>query len=63
MMTKKLLTKLLLVPFVLGFSTEMDAQFWKKKKPETTTKAKKTPPKKGNIQPYGKVVTKDYKTD
>ncbi|WP_158842083.1 zinc-dependent metalloprotease [Polaribacter sp. L3A8] len=62
-MTKKLLTKLLLVAFVLGFSTEMDAQFWKKKKKETTQKAKKPTPKKGDIQPYGKIVTKEHKTD
>ena len=31
-MTKKILSRLLLVVFVLGFSTETDAQFWKKKK-------------------------------
>ncbi|WP_343328958.1 zinc-dependent metalloprotease [Polaribacter staleyi] len=63
MITKRLFTKLLLVAFVLGFSTEMDAQFWKKKEKETAKKTKKPTPKKGDIQPYGKVVTKDYTTD
>ena len=63
MMIKRLLTKLLLVAFVLGFSTEMDAQFWKKKKKETTNKAQKPAQKKGDIQPYSKVVTKEFKTD
>ena len=63
-MTKKLLTKLLLVAFVLGFSTESNAQFWKKKKKETKVAPKPKPrPKKGAIQPYSKVVTKDHKTD
>ena len=63
MMTKKIFTKLLLVAFFLGFSTEMNAQFWKKKKKEVTKKATKPKPKKGAIKPYGKVVTKEHKTD
>ncbi|MEO9572208.1 MAG: zinc-dependent metalloprotease [Polaribacter sp.] len=64
-MTKKILTRLLLVAFVFGFSTETDAQFWKKKKKEApkTTQKPKPKPKKGAMQPYGKVVTKDHKTD
>ena len=64
-MTKKILTRLLLVAFVFGFSTESSAQFWKKKKKEAPkTAAKPKPkPKKGGIQPYSKVVTKDHKTD
>ncbi|MCL7753912.1 zinc-dependent metalloprotease [Polaribacter sp. Z022] len=64
-MTKKILSRLLLVVFVLGFSTETDAQFWKKKKKEVTktTLKPKPKPKKGAMQPYGKVVTKDHKTD
>lgn len=64
-MTKKILIKLLLVVFVFGFSTETSAQFWKKKKkeaPKTVAKPKPNP-KKGDIQPYSKVVTKDHKTD
>ena len=62
-MTKKVLIKLLLVAFVFGFSTETSAQFWKKKKKEAPKTAAKPKPKKGDIQPYSKVVTKKYKTD
>ena len=64
-MTKKILTRLLLVAFVFGFSTESSAQFWKKKKKEApkTTAKPKPKPKKGGIQPYGKVVTKEHTTD
>jgi hypothetical protein len=64
-MTKKILSRLLLVAFVFGFSSSANAQFWKKKKKEpvkTATKPKPKP-KKGAIKPYGKVVTKDHKTD
>ncbi len=63
MMTKRLLTKLLLVAFVFGFTTQTEAQFWKKKKDETPKQTPKKKPEKGDIQPYGKVVTKDHKTD
>ena len=62
-MTKKVLIKLLLVAFVFGFSTETSAQFWKKKKKEAPKTAAKPKPKKGDIQPYSKVVTKKHKTD
>ncbi|MDX6747507.1 zinc-dependent metalloprotease [Polaribacter sp. PL03] len=62
-MTKKILTRLLLVAFVLGFSTESSAQLWKKKKKEAPKTATKPKPKKGGIQPYSKVVTKDHTTD
>jgi hypothetical protein len=62
-MIQKLLTKLLLVSLIFGFSTKMDAQFWKKKKKETVKKAATPKPKKGTIQPYSKVVTKEHKTD
>ncbi|AUC86151.1 zinc-dependent metalloprotease [Polaribacter sp. ALD11] len=62
-MTKKILTRLLLVAFVLGFSTESSAQFWKKKKKETPKTASKPKSKKDGIQPYSKVVTKDHTTD
>ncbi len=61
-MTKKLLTQLLVVAFVFGVSTETSAQFWKKKK-KNKIAVKKPKPKKGAIKPYGKVVTKDHKTD
>ncbi|MGY0407943.1 MAG: DUF5118 domain-containing protein, partial [Polaribacter sp.] len=66
-MTKKLFSQLLLVVFLLGFSVNANAQFWKKKrKPPAKTMYKPRPrpwPKRGGIQPYGKVVTKDFKTD
>ncbi|WP_299016215.1 zinc-dependent metalloprotease [uncultured Polaribacter sp.] len=64
-MTKKILIKLLLVAFVFGFSTETTAQFWKKKKKEAPKSAvkPKSKPKKGAMQPYSKVVTKEHKTD
>lgn len=62
-MTKKILIKLLLVAFVFGFSTETSAQFWKKKKKEAPKTAAKPKPKKGAMEPYSKVVTKDHKTD
>ena len=62
-MTKKILTRLLLVAFVFGFSTESNAQFWKKKKKETSKETPKPKPKKGDIKPYNKVVTKEHKTD
>ena len=62
-MIKKIVIKLLLVAFVIGFSTESSAQFWKKKKKETPKAAVKPKPKKDAIKPYDKVVTKDHKTD
>jgi hypothetical protein len=62
-MIKKILTRLLVLAFVIGFSTESSAQFWKKKKKETPKEAKKPKPKKDAIKPYSKVVTEDYKTD
>jgi hypothetical protein len=62
-MTKKILIRLLLVAFVFGFSTESNAQFWKKKKKETPKTTPKPKPKKGNLKPYSKVVTKEHKTD
>ena len=62
MITKKILSQLFLVAFVFGFSLKADAQFWKKKETKVAPKPKPKP-KKGAIQPYGKVVTKDHKTD
>jgi hypothetical protein len=64
-MTKKIFS-LLLVAFVFTFSLDLEAQRRKvKKKKEAKTEAPKPKPKpkKGAIQPYGKVVTKDHKTD
>jgi len=62
-MIKKIFTKLLVLAFLIGFSTESSAQFWKKKKKETPKTAAKPKPKKDVIKPYEKVVTKDHKTD
>ena len=68
-MTKRLLSKLLLVVFIFSFSSELTAQKKRKKskkndKQTSTVKPPQKPkPKKGAIQPYGKVVTKDMKTD
>ena len=62
-MIKKIFTKLLILAFLIGFSTESSAQFWKKKKKETPKTAAKPKPKKDAIKPYEKVVTKDHKTD
>ncbi|WP_299058644.1 zinc-dependent metalloprotease [uncultured Polaribacter sp.] len=63
MTSKKILTKLLLVTFIFGLSSEMSAQFWKKKKKVATKETQKSKPKKGDLKPYNKVVTKDFKTD
>lgn len=68
-MTKRILSKLLLVVFIISFSSELTAQKKRKKskkndKQTSTVKPPQKPkPKKGAIQPYGKVVTKDMKTD
>jgi hypothetical protein len=63
MITKKILSQLFLVAFIFGFSMEVDAQFWKKKKEIKVAPKPKPKAKKEAIQPYGKVVTKDHKTD
>ena len=68
-MTKKVLSQLLLVAFVFAFSLDAEAQKKKKRSKKDDKKAvavkpkQKPKPKKGAIQPYGKVVTKDMKTD
>jgi len=68
-MTKKVLSQLLLVAFVFAFSLDAEAQKKKKRSKKDDKKAvavkpkPKPKPKKGAIQPYGKVVTKDMKTD
>jgi hypothetical protein len=63
-MKNKIVIKLLLVAFILSFSNEASAQFWKKKK-EEPKKTNKPKPKedKDAIKPYDKVVTKDHTTD
>ena len=66
-MTKKVLSQLFIIALVFGFSLDADAQIFKKKKkkeaPKTVKPKPKPRPKKGAILPYGKVVTKDMKTD
>ena len=63
-MLNKLLTKILIVFFLLGITSTVDAQtgrIKKRKKKKTTEIQKPKPkpkPKKGAILPYGKVVTK-----
>ena len=59
---KKLLLKLLLLTFTLASFQTTDAQVFKKKKKKTEQKAP-AKPKKGAIQPYNKVITKDAETD
>ncbi len=65
-MTKKVFSQLVLIALVFGFSVDANAQIWKRKKKEAPKKAAQKPaprPKKGAIQPFSKVVTKDMKTD
>jgi len=66
-MTKKILSRLLIALFVFGVSFNADAQRKKKRSKknakETVKPVPKPKPKKGAIQPYNKVVTKDHKTD
>ena len=64
-MTKKILLQLLTVAFIFGISLESDAQIFKRKKKEAAKPMQKPKPKpkKGDIQPYSKVVTKEHKTD
>jgi len=66
-MLHKLLTKIFIVFFLLGITSTVDAQtgrIKKQKKKKTTEIQKPKPkPKKGAILPYGKVVTKEMKTD
>ena len=47
---------------MIGSFQTSEAQLFKKKKKETEQK-KESKPKKGDIQPYGKVITKEAKTD
>ncbi len=65
---KKIFTRLLVVLFIVGLTANAEAQRKKnrknKKKGKTTQVVKpKAKPKKGGIQPYNEVVTKDMKTD
>ena len=64
-MLKQVMTKILVVLFVIGFVADTQAQkkSKKKKKGKTEAVAPKPTPKKGEILPYNKVITKDAKTD
>lgn len=63
-MKLKFLSALLIVATLL-FSVDASAQIFKKKNPPKTKASanRKAPPKKGGIQPYTKVITKDAKSD
>lgn len=62
-MTKSFLTCLLTFLLIVGISSNAEAQKRKKKKDKVETPAPSEKPKKGAIEPYSKVVTKDAKTD
>ncbi|MDT0552819.1 zinc-dependent metalloprotease [Urechidicola vernalis] len=66
-MIKKLLPGFLAFALITTFSLDISAQRKKKKNdknaPATEAKKPEPKPKKGAIQPYGKVITKDAKTD
>ena len=66
-MIHKVLSRILVVLFIFGLTLDVDAQRKKKKKKGKTEQAvkpkPKPKPKKGAILPYGKVVTKEMKTD
>ncbi len=61
-MFKKLLTQTLALVLIFGITVETQAQR-KKKKNSKNIVAKKPKPKKGDILPYAKVVTKKHHTD
>ena len=62
-MTHKLFTAFLTLLLIFGITSQADAQRKKKKDKETVKPATPPKPKKGAIQPYAKVITKDAKTD
>ena len=69
-MIRKTISRILVVLFVFGLAIDAEAQRKKRKKNKkgkteqvAKPKPKRPAPKKGGIQPYGKVVTKDMKTD
>ncbi|NJB37866.1 zinc-dependent metalloprotease [Croceivirga sp. JEA036] len=61
-MIQKLFPKAMLLVLCMGISTPSSAQIFKKKKKKTEQSAS-TKPKKDDIQPYSKVITKDAKSD
>ncbi|MDO9276821.1 MAG: zinc-dependent metalloprotease [Lutibacter sp.] len=62
-MTKQFLTGLLTFLLVVGISPDAEAQKKKKGKDEPAADAPAPKPKKNAIEPYGKVITADAKTD
>ncbi|MFZ2283305.1 MAG: zinc-dependent metalloprotease [Lutibacter sp.] len=62
-MTKRFLTGLLTFLLVVGISPNAEAQKKKKGKEEPAADAPAPKPKKNAIEPYGKVITADAKTD
>ena len=66
-MTHKFFTAFLTLLLIVGVTSQADAQRKKKKEKEIAAAkaaaAQKPKPKKGAIQPYAKVITKDAKTD
>ncbi len=64
-MLRQVVTRFLVVLFVIGLTADMQAQkkSKKKKKGKTAAPAPKPKPKKGDILPYSKVITKKAKTD
>ncbi|SNR78262.1 zinc-dependent metalloprotease [Lutibacter flavus] len=62
-MNKHFLTGLLTLLLIIGITTTADAQRKRKKEKEATVKPTPPKPKKGAIEPYSKVVTKEAKTD
>ncbi|MEE9362763.1 MAG: zinc-dependent metalloprotease [Cellulophaga sp.] len=62
-MIKNLLTKTLVILFMVGCFSNAEAQLFKKKSKKTEKKADKPKQKKGAIQPYEKVITKKAVTD
>lgn len=62
-MNKKLLSGILFILCLFGATTTTEAQLFKKKKKNTEQTKGKSKPKKGEIQPYAKVITKEAITD
>lgn len=61
-MIKKLLPKLLIILLLVGYSQSTEAQLFKKKK-KTEASKPEAKTKKGDPEPYEKVITKDAITD
>lgn len=62
-MIKNVLQKTLIVFFLVGSFSTAEAQIFKKKQNKTEQSAEQAKPKKGEIESYEKVITKDAVTD